>query len=135
MKYLKYFTQFIFVIIFFLIFKLLGPRTSSIVGGKLFEFIGPLFRSKNIIKNNIRIAFPNKNSNEVINYKPFFCKRSKDKIEKYDFHTKKLKIDYVFYYPKYIRLISSYIVDFNIEHKYLTHLSDHKGVYTHFYSL
>ena len=69
MKYLKYFTQFIFVIVFFSIFKLLGPRTSSIVGGKLFEFIGPLFRSKNIIEKNIRIVFPNKNSNEVSNIK------------------------------------------------------------------
>ena len=52
MKYLKYFIQFIFVIFFFSIFKLLGPRTSSVVGGKLFEFIGPLFRSKNIIEKN-----------------------------------------------------------------------------------
>ncbi|MDC3205915.1 lysophospholipid acyltransferase family protein [Candidatus Pelagibacter sp.] len=69
MKYLKYFTQFIFVIFFFSIFKLLGPRTSSVVGGKLFEFIGPLFRSKNIIEKNIRIVFPNKNSNEVSNIK------------------------------------------------------------------
>ena len=65
MKYLKYFTQFIFVIVFFSIFKLLGARISSLVGGKLFEFIGPLFRSKNIIEKNIRIVFPNKNSNEV----------------------------------------------------------------------
>ena len=65
MKNLKYFIQFIFVIFFFSIFKLLGPRTSSIVGGKLFEFIGPLFRSRNIIEKNIRIVFPNKNSNEV----------------------------------------------------------------------
>ena len=81
------------------------------------------------------INYYDKNSNEVINYKPFFCKRSKNKIEKYKFHTKKFKIDYVFYYPKYIRLISSSIVDFNIKHKYLTHLSDHKAVYAHFYSL
>mgnify|MGYP005726456335 FL=1 len=65
MKSLKYFTQFIFVIVFFSIFKLLGARISSLVGGKLFEFIGPLFRSKNIIEKNIRIVFPNKNSNEV----------------------------------------------------------------------
>ena len=65
MKYLKYFIQFIFVIVFFSIFKLLGPRISSVVGGKLFEFIGPLFRSKNIIEKNIRIVFPYKNSDEV----------------------------------------------------------------------
>ena len=69
MKSLKYFTQFIFVIVFFSIFKLLGARISSLVGGKLFEFIGPLFRSKNIIEKNIRIVFPNKNSNEMGNLK------------------------------------------------------------------
>ena len=69
MKYLKYFIQFIFVIVLFSIFKLIGPRTSSELGGKLFEFIGPLFRSKNIIEKNIRIVFPDKNSNEVSNIK------------------------------------------------------------------
>ena len=65
MKYLKYFTQFIFIIIFFSIFKLLGLRISSLVGGKLFEFIGPLFRSKNIIEKNIQIVFPNMSSIEI----------------------------------------------------------------------
>ena len=65
MKNLKYFTQFIFVIIFFSIFKLLGLRISSLVGGKLFEFIGPLFRSKNIIEKNIQIVFPNMSSIEI----------------------------------------------------------------------
>ena len=69
MKYLKYFAQFFFVIVFFSLFKLLGPKISSVVGGKLFELIGPFFRSKNIIDKNIKIAFPDKNSNDVISIK------------------------------------------------------------------
>ena len=94
MKYLKYFTQFIFVIVFFSIFKLLGPRTSSVVGGKLFEFIGPLFRSKNIIEKNIKIAFPNKNSNEVSNIKKLMWNNYGRVFAEYmfikDFRTEKL---------------------------------------------
>ena len=59
MKYIKYFLQFLFVIIFFSLFKILGPKISSNIGGKLFEIIGPFFRSKKIIKKNLQIAMPN----------------------------------------------------------------------------
>jgi len=59
MKYIKYFFQFIFVIIFFSFFKVLGFSTSSAIGGKLFEYIGPLFRSKKLIHSNLKKAFPN----------------------------------------------------------------------------
>ena len=58
MKYIKYFLQFLFVIIFFSLFKILGPKISSNIGGKLFEIIGPFFRSKKIIKKNLQIAIP-----------------------------------------------------------------------------
>ena len=58
MKYLKYFFQFLLVILSFVIFKILGPSISSKLGGKLFEKIGPLFRSKKIIYSNIKKAFP-----------------------------------------------------------------------------
>ena len=66
MKYIKYFLQFSFVVIFFSIFKILGPKVSSNLGGKLFEIIGPIFRSKNIIKKNLQIAM-NNISNQKIN--------------------------------------------------------------------
>ena len=59
MKYIKYFFQFIFVIIFFSFFKVFGFRISSTIGGKLFESIGPLFRSKKLIHSNLKKAFPN----------------------------------------------------------------------------
>ena len=65
MKYLKYFLQFSFVVIFFSIFKILGPKVSSNLGGKLFEIIGPIFRSKNIIKKNLQIAMNNISSQEI----------------------------------------------------------------------
>ncbi len=58
MKYFKYLFQFIFVILSFLIFKFLGPIISSRLGGRLFEKIGPLFRSEKIIHSNIKKAFP-----------------------------------------------------------------------------
>ena len=66
MKYIKYFLQFSFVVIFFSIFRILGPKVSSNLGGKLFEIIGPIFRSKNIIKKNLQIAM-NNISNQKIN--------------------------------------------------------------------
>jgi len=59
MKLIKYFFQFLFVIIFFFFFKILGFKFSSALGGKLFELIGPLFRSKNLIHSNIKKAIPN----------------------------------------------------------------------------
>ena len=39
MKNLKYFIQFILIIISFLIFKILGPNMSSKLSGKIFEII------------------------------------------------------------------------------------------------
>ena len=65
MKYIKYFLQFIFAIITFIIFKFLGPNLSSNLSGKLFEFIGPFFRSKIIINSNIKKAIPNIQENEL----------------------------------------------------------------------
>ena len=65
MKYIKYFLQFCFVVIFFSIFKILGPAVSSNLGGKLFEIIGPIFRSKSIIKKNLKIAMTNIGDEEI----------------------------------------------------------------------
>ena len=61
MKNIKYFFQFIFIIIFFSLFKILGLKFSSALGGKIFEIIGPLFRSKKLIHSNIKKAFPDIN--------------------------------------------------------------------------
>ena len=61
MKNIKYFFQFIFIIIFFSLFKILGLKFSSALGGKIFEIIGPFFRSKKLIHSNIKKAFPDIN--------------------------------------------------------------------------
>ena len=61
MKYVKYFVQFLFAISCFIIFKILGPRLSSNLGGKIFEIIGPFFRSEKIINSNIKKALPDIN--------------------------------------------------------------------------
>ena len=65
MKIVKYFFQFLFFIIFFLLFKILGFKISSSIGGKLFEIIGPIFRSKKLIDTNIKKALPNINSEDL----------------------------------------------------------------------
>ena len=65
MKLIKYFFQFLFIIFFFSLFKIFGFKISSKIGGKLFEIIGPIFRSKKLIHTNIRKAFPKNNSVEI----------------------------------------------------------------------
>ena len=66
MNKIKYFFQFIFILIFFLIFKIIGLRNSSSLGGKLFKIIGPFFRSSDLIHENIKKAFPNKTQDKII---------------------------------------------------------------------
>ena len=53
MKNFKYFIQFSLTIFSFLVFKFLGPNLSSKLSGKIFELIGPFFRSRQIIHSNI----------------------------------------------------------------------------------
>ena len=65
MKYFNYFIQYIFVIITFTLFKICGLRMSSAIGGKIFEKIGPLFRSKKIIHKNIKRALPDINNQNL----------------------------------------------------------------------
>ena len=65
MKSIKYFIQFLIISILFLIFKVLGLNFASFLSGKIISFIGPLFRSKNLIKSNILKAFPYLSQHEV----------------------------------------------------------------------
>ena len=69
MKKIKYFFEFIIISFLFLIYKILGLKISSFISGKLFEFFGPLFRSKQIIKSNIQRAIPQINLEEINNIK------------------------------------------------------------------
>ena len=65
MKQIKYFFQFLLIIIFFSLFKILGYKFSSAIGGKLFEIVGPLFRSKKLIHSNIINAISDLNIKDI----------------------------------------------------------------------
>ena len=59
MKNIKYFIQFIFVMFFFGIFKIIGLKNSKFLSGNIMILLGPMFRSKKIIFSNLSKAFPN----------------------------------------------------------------------------
>ena len=65
MKYIKYFFQFLLAVICFILFKILGAALSSKISGKIFELIGPFFRSEEIINSNIKRAMPNIQPEEI----------------------------------------------------------------------
>jgi KDO2-lipid IV(A) lauroyltransferase len=65
MKIIRYFLEFVIVIIFFLIFKIIGLKLSSDLGEIIGKYFGPLFRKKTITKKNILIAFPDLNENSI----------------------------------------------------------------------
>ena len=64
-KFLRYLIETFILVIFFLIFKILGIKISTYISGKIFTFIGPFFRSKKTIENNFKIAFPQISSEEI----------------------------------------------------------------------
>ena len=59
MRIIRYFLEFILVMSFFLIFKIIGLKLSSKLGEIIGKYFGPLFRKKEIAEKNILIAFPN----------------------------------------------------------------------------
>ena len=70
MKTIKYFFEFITVITLFFIFKIIGLKNASNLGGMMGKVFGPLFRSKSITKKNIKIGLgeiSKENEKEIIN--------------------------------------------------------------------
>ena len=65
MKVIRYFLEFFIVIIFFIIFKIIGLKFSSDFGAIIGKYFGPLFRKKIIAKKNILIAFPDLNEKSI----------------------------------------------------------------------
>ena len=59
MNLIKYFIQFLIIIILFIIFRILGLKIASYISSKILILIGPFFRSKKIIETNILRAIPN----------------------------------------------------------------------------
>ena len=70
MSLIKYLIQFITISFLLVLFRMLGSRIASNISSKIFTYIGPLFRSKNLIKENIIKAYPkieNKDLKKIIN--------------------------------------------------------------------
>ena len=65
MKKIKYFIEFIFIKLFFFIFKTIGYKNASNLGAKIGSIFGPLFRSKNLTKKNIRSCLKSINEKEI----------------------------------------------------------------------
>ena len=65
MKIFKYFLQFIIVLYFFIIFKIIGLRNASFIGSWFAKIFGPLFRSKKIIEKNLKICFKKIDQKEI----------------------------------------------------------------------
>ena len=57
MKHIKYFLQFLLLSCLLILFMVVGLKLSRIIASKLFSTIGPFFRSKKIIEQNISFAF------------------------------------------------------------------------------
>jgi len=64
-KFIRYLIETLIIVMFFFIFRIVGIKISTFISGKIFTFIGPLFRSKNIISKNLKKAFPNISDNEI----------------------------------------------------------------------
>ncbi len=84
MKIAKYFIEFIFIITFFFIFKIIGYKNSSNFGAFIGKNIGPIFRSNSKILNNLE--------------KSNFCNSDKER---------KILIDNM--WSNYGRILSEYI--------------------------
>ena len=67
MKKIKYFFEFLIIFILLLIFKIVGYRIASNLGNSIGKIIGPKFRSKKVITNNIK-KFKSEIKEDEINY-------------------------------------------------------------------
>ena len=68
-KFFRYLFETIIIILFFVIFKIIGLKNSSFISGKIFTFFGPFFRSEKIITQNLKTSFPNVTDEKLNEYK------------------------------------------------------------------
>ena len=64
MKNIKYFIQYIVILVLFIFYKLLGLKYSRILSAQIFKIIGPFFRSNKISDENLKKAFNNLDKNK-----------------------------------------------------------------------
>ena len=67
-KFFKYLIEFIVIIVFFFIFKILGLKISTFISRKIFNIFGSIFRSKKVVSKNLKIAFPKITDVEIEDY-------------------------------------------------------------------
>ena len=65
MKKIKYFFEFLIIFIFLLVFKIAGYRIASNLGNSIGKIIGPRFRSKKVIIDNIKKFKPEIKEDEI----------------------------------------------------------------------
>jgi len=64
MKNFKYFIQFLFILLLFGVYKILGLRLSLLISNFIFTLLGPIFRSNKISELNLSFAFKDFNKTE-----------------------------------------------------------------------
>ena len=67
MKLIKYFFEFIFILLLFFIFKILGYKLASNLSSKITSLFGPFFRSKEKMLSNIIRSLKNVNEYDAKN--------------------------------------------------------------------
>ena len=65
LKSINYFFQFLLIIFFFLIGRIIGIKLSSKIFSNLFLYLGPLFKSKSLFKKNIQFFSKNLSDEEI----------------------------------------------------------------------
>jgi len=64
MANIKYFIQYIIILVLFIIYKLFGLKYSRIISAQIFRIFGPFFRSNKISNDNLTRAFDNLDKNK-----------------------------------------------------------------------
>ncbi len=85
MNNIKYFLQFVLIMLLLFVFRLLGLKYSSKLSGSIFTLLGPLFRSNKLVISNLTKAFP----------KLDYCKK-KTILKKMWFNYGRILAEYVF---------------------------------------
>jgi len=65
MKNLRYFFEFLIILFLFIVFRIIGYKNASNFGELIGKIIGPKFKSKKIISENIKIFNPNIKDKEM----------------------------------------------------------------------
>ena len=70
MKIINYFLQSVIIYIFFFFGRIVGLKNGRKIFAFLFSLVGPLFKSRQVIDNNLNIFLarvPNRNKKEIVN--------------------------------------------------------------------